>query len=114
MIYLKLEQRPAALAEFQKAVSLNDKFAPGHLNIGAMALSYRDYDAAEREFAKAVNLDPNSPEAHLDYAYALDGQRAFAGIEARPLGHRPALEDTVQFQSKVIVQLAGGVLLHDE
>ncbi len=43
MIYLKLNDRPRALAQFQKAVSLDEKFAPGHLNIGAMALAYRDY-----------------------------------------------------------------------
>ncbi|HET9451177.1 MAG TPA: tetratricopeptide repeat protein, partial [Aggregicoccus sp.] len=46
MIYLKMNERPRALAQFQKAVSLDQQFAPGHLNIGAMALAYRDYEGA--------------------------------------------------------------------
>jgi tetratricopeptide (TPR) repeat protein len=103
MIYLKLDQRPQALAQFQKAVSLNDKFAPGHVNIGAMALTFRDYDTAEKEFSKAVSLDPNSPDAHLYYAFALDGQRGkdpkkgpAAGAEfERVLSLRPDTADAV-------------------
>src|SRR5207253_1472593 len=75
MIYLKFDERRQALGQFQKAVSLNDKFAPGHLNIGAMALSYRDYDNAEKSFAKATALDPTSYEGFLAYAWALDGQK---------------------------------------
>ena len=75
MIYLKLNDRPRALAQFQKAVSLDAKFAPGHMNIGAMALTYRDYTGAERAFAQAMALDPLSYEGQLYYAYALDGQK---------------------------------------
>jgi tetratricopeptide (TPR) repeat protein len=56
-------------------VSLDERFAPGHLNIGAMALAWRDYTGAERSFAKAVELEPGSHEAWLYYAYALDGQK---------------------------------------
>jgi len=36
------------------------------------------------------------------------------GAEARPLGHGPAFENAVQFQTKIIVQATGSVLLHDE
>ncbi|MFP2912164.1 tetratricopeptide repeat protein, partial [Pyxidicoccus sp. 3LFB2] len=75
MVYLKLEDRPRALAQFQKAVSLDEKFAPGFLNLGAMALSYRDYTGAERSFTKATELEPDSPEARLYLAWALDGQK---------------------------------------
>ena len=35
-------------------------------------------------------------------------------IEARPLGHRPALQHAVELQPEVVVQMAGGVLLDDE
>ncbi|MCP3144465.1 tetratricopeptide repeat protein [Pyxidicoccus xibeiensis] len=75
MVYLKLEDRARALAQFQKAVSLDEKFAPGYLNLGAMALSYRDYLGAERSFTKVTELEPESPEARLYLAYALDGQK---------------------------------------
>ncbi len=75
MIYLKIDERRLALGQFQKSVQLNDKFAPGHVNIGAMALAYRDYENAERSFAKATSLDPTSYDGFLAYAWALDGQK---------------------------------------
>ncbi|MCY1014257.1 tetratricopeptide repeat protein [Pyxidicoccus sp. MSG2] len=75
MISLKLEDRARALAQFQKAVSLDEKFAPGYLNLGAMALSYRDYAGAERSFTKVTELEPDSAEARLYLAWALDGQK---------------------------------------
>jgi len=75
MVYLKLNQRPRALAQFQQAVSLDERFAPGYVNLGALALAWRDYAGAERAFAKAVELEPGSPSAWLSYAWALDGQK---------------------------------------
>ncbi|MFP2934460.1 tetratricopeptide repeat protein, partial [Pyxidicoccus sp. 3LG] len=75
MTYLKLDDRTRALAQFQKAVALDEKFAPGFLNLGAMALSYRDYAGAERSFSKVTELEPESPEARLYLAWALDGQK---------------------------------------
>jgi tetratricopeptide (TPR) repeat protein len=75
LIYLKLDDRRRALGQFQKAVSLKADFAPSLFNIGAMALSYRDYDGAEKVLSRATELDPNSYEAFLAYAWALDGQK---------------------------------------
>ncbi|MBN9686090.1 MULTISPECIES: tetratricopeptide repeat protein [unclassified Corallococcus] len=75
MIYLKMDDRPRALAQFQKAVSLDANFAPGHLNLGALALSYRDYAGAEKAFTKALSLEPDGLEGQLYLAYALDGQK---------------------------------------
>ncbi len=75
MVYLKLEDRARALVQFQKAVSLDATFTPGYLNMGALALSYRDYAGAERSFSKAMELEPGSPEATLYLAWALDGQK---------------------------------------
>jgi len=75
LIYLKLDDRRLALGQFQKAVSLNKDFAPSLFNIGAMALSYRDYEGAERVLSRATELDHNSYEGYLAYAFALDGQK---------------------------------------
>lgn len=75
LIYLKLDDRRLALGQFQKAVSLNQNFAPSLFNIGAMALQYRDYDGAEKVLSKATDLDQGSYEGFLAYAYALDGQK---------------------------------------
>ncbi|MCE9671443.1 tetratricopeptide repeat protein [Myxococcus stipitatus] len=75
MIYLKQDERGRALAQFQRAVQLDEKFVPGYLNLGALALRYRDYAGAERAFSRAIELEPGSPEARLYLAYALDGQK---------------------------------------
>ncbi|HSP81482.1 MAG TPA: tetratricopeptide repeat protein [Myxococcaceae bacterium] len=75
MIYLKLDDRPRALSQFQKAVSLDERFAPGYLNLGALALAWRDYAGAERAFSRVTELEPDSLEAWLYHAYALDGQK---------------------------------------
>lgn len=75
LIYLKLDDRRLALGQFQKAVTLNPNFAPSLFNIGAMALAYRDYDGAEKVLSKATELDQNSFEGYLAYAFALDGQK---------------------------------------
>ncbi|AGC45852.1 hypothetical protein MYSTI_04560 [Myxococcus stipitatus DSM 14675] len=75
MVYLKLDERSRALAQFQKAVSLDDKYSPGYLNLGALALRYRDYAGAERAFSRALELEPDSMEARLSLAWALDGQK---------------------------------------
>lgn len=85
MVYLKLNDRARALAQFQKAVALDGNFAPAQMNIGAMALAYRDYETAEKSFAKAIELDPTSYEAYLYHAYSLDGQKgrdSKKGLEA--------------------------------
>jgi tetratricopeptide (TPR) repeat protein len=75
LIYLKIDERRLALGQFQKSVELNKDFAPGLFNIGAMALSYRDYDGAEKVLQQATRLDPTSYEGFLAYAWSLDGQK---------------------------------------
>lgn len=75
MIYLKMNDRARALAQFQRAAEIDENFAPARMNLGAMALAYRDYAMAEKSFEHAVKLDPTSYEAYLYYGYALDGQK---------------------------------------
>ncbi len=103
MIYLKQEQKGLALVQFQKAVELNPNFAPGHLNIGALALSYRDYEAAEKALRTAMSLDGNNPETYLYLGHTLDGQRnrdSKKGVEAgqffeRYLAWRPESPEVI-------------------
>ena len=76
LIYLKLDERPRALAELQRALALDPSFAPAHLNLGALALSSRDYATAEKSFSRALALEPWSKDAALFRAWALDGLRA--------------------------------------
>jgi tetratricopeptide (TPR) repeat protein len=103
LIYLKLDDRRLALGQFQRAVSLNKDFAPSLFNIGAMALTYRDYDGAEKVLSRATELDPSSYEGFLAYAFALDGQKgrdARKGVKAgemfeRVLAIKPDQNDAI-------------------
>jgi tetratricopeptide (TPR) repeat protein len=76
LVYLALDQRPRALAELQRAVTLDPAFAPAHLNLAALALGSRDYATAEKSSARALSLQPWSKEGRLLRAWALDGLRA--------------------------------------
>ena len=85
LIYLQQQEKRLALAQFQKAVSLNKDFAPSLFNIGAMALSYRDYLTAEKNLGRTTELDPTRYENFLAYDWSLDGQKgkdAKKGIKA--------------------------------
>src|SRR6266404_2627679 len=44
----------------------------------------------------------------------VDGEPLVRRIEARSLRHRPAFERAVELETEVVMQAAGGVLLHDE
>ena len=63
---------PRALAAARKAVELDDSLAEAHGTLG-FDLFYGSLDLqnGEREFKRAVELNPNYPEAHHWYATAL-------------------------------------------
>jgi DNA-binding winged helix-turn-helix (wHTH) protein/TolB-like protein/tetratricopeptide (TPR) repeat protein len=69
-----------ARAAATKAVSLDPDLAEGH---AALAQVYADHDwdwqRAEREFRRALDLNPNSDVAHGQFAYLLMFRRDFAG-----------------------------------
>lgn len=49
----------------------NGDSAEAHLMLGTAKMNIQDFAGARDEFAKAVNLNPNLPEAHVLYAAAL-------------------------------------------
>jgi len=63
---------PRALAAARKAVELDDSLAEAHSTLG-FDLFYGEFDlkAGEREFQRAVELNPNYAEGHHWYATAL-------------------------------------------
>ena len=59
---------PKAKAAAQKAVALDDTLAEAHANLGA-SLAWNDWDwnAAEVQYKRALELNPNYADAHLFY-----------------------------------------------
>ncbi len=75
LIHFKMDGgKPArAMADFHQAATLNPNDEAAQMNIGAIAMRYRDYDTAQKSFAKATELKPNDPAAFEEYAFALSG-----------------------------------------
>jgi TolB-like protein/DNA-binding winged helix-turn-helix (wHTH) protein/Tfp pilus assembly protein PilF len=66
------EVYPLAKAAALKALQLDDGLAEAHASLGFLMLLY-DWNPAqaERQFQRAIELDPNYPTAHHWYAYDL-------------------------------------------
>ena len=63
---------PKALDAAAKAVELDDSSAEAHSSVAALAIFYKwNWQEADRESARAVELDPNRGECHHIRAYAL-------------------------------------------
>ncbi|MEO5588030.1 MAG: protein kinase [Gemmatimonadaceae bacterium] len=63
--------RPLAAAEAIKALQLDPYSAEGHAALGYVRHYDWEWDEAEREFRRAIALNPNYPSAHMWYANLL-------------------------------------------
>ena len=60
---------PKAAAAAEKALGLDPNLAEAHASLGLIKFYYdRDWNAAEAEFKKAMELNPSYPQAHQYYA----------------------------------------------
>jgi serine/threonine-protein kinase len=60
------------------ALALDENLAEAHCALCDYKMSYEwDFDGAERECKRAIELDPNSSLAHLNYSRYLNGQGRF-------------------------------------
>lgn len=64
---------PRATSYYEKALQLDETLAAAHANLALWVLFYYDWDwpGAEREFKRAIALDPNSAAAHTGYGWFL-------------------------------------------
>jgi len=72
---------PKAKAAANTAIGLDDMLAEGHAVLGHIIFLYDwDWNAAEKQYKRAIELDPNSPDALQFYAHLLSnlGQHAEA------------------------------------
>jgi serine/threonine-protein kinase len=74
---------PKARDAAQTAIELDDTLATAHIALGLVELYYDwDWAAAEREFQRAIELEPGSAEAHIWYGDYLSWMgRSEDGIE---------------------------------
>jgi tetratricopeptide (TPR) repeat protein len=67
--YSSKESRPEAKAAATKALALDPSLAEAHAALGMVKAHYEfDLVGAQREFLKAIELNPNSAYAHLFYS----------------------------------------------
>ncbi len=72
------EAMPRARAAAERAVQLDDSLAEGHAALALVKTWYDwDFQAGEREFRRAITLNPNDAEAHRRYADLLDALGQF-------------------------------------
>ncbi|MFH1131030.1 MAG: tetratricopeptide repeat protein [Pseudomonadota bacterium] len=87
LINLKMEKVTPALISFREAVSLDPTLIDSHMNIGAITLGFRDYDAAEEAFSKVLALGPKDEEtrfaATVGLGVAFRGQRKYEKAMAK-------------------------------
>jgi len=64
------EAKPKAKEAAEHALQLDPQLAEAHTALANVAFSYDwDFEKAEREFQRAVSLDPNDPTPHLWYGH---------------------------------------------
>ena len=63
---------PKAVAANARAMALDDTLSEVHVNSGGISMVYlRDYDAAEKDIKRAIELNPKFQEAHFIYSFFL-------------------------------------------
>lgn len=69
---------PKAKVAALKALAIDDRLPEGHAALALIETAYDyDYAAAEREFRRAIELNPNYPTAHHWYAHYLVVRQRF-------------------------------------
>ena len=83
------ESMPKAEAAARKALALDDTLAEAHASLAGVLYRYHwQWDAAEKEFEHALDLDPNYAEGHRAYAiYLLTMRRNAEALAEARLAH---------------------------
>jgi serine/threonine-protein kinase len=81
-----VEAYPKSKNAAETAVRLDDTLSEGHVALGGKSLFFeRDWPGARKEFERAIELNPNQPDAHelLGYYWEVVGQYDKAGAELK-------------------------------
>lgn len=72
------ETYPTAKAYAERALQIDDSLSEAHTSLGKVYESLWQWDAAEKEYRRAIELSPNYPTAHHWYSRFLRRMRRFA------------------------------------
>ena len=77
---------PQAKAAALRAIQIDDELAQAHSQLGFIVFYYdRDWKEAEKQYQRALELNPNDPDTHQFYAnlFSVTGRHAEALAEAK-------------------------------
>ena len=81
LIHLANDDVISAYQEFNMAAERQPDYLEALMNIGAMALSFRDYEMSVAAFEQAIALAPDNLDARLSYGVSLKGMDDGDGAE---------------------------------
>jgi tetratricopeptide (TPR) repeat protein len=93
LLYMRQNALGYALQEFQKAVALDPNFVEARLNVGLLALGFRKYDTAFREFRAVLELNSKNYDALVGRGIAERGLAASQVVDQQIDAMRKALSD---------------------
>ncbi|NJK88868.1 MAG: tetratricopeptide repeat protein [Myxococcales bacterium] len=114
MIYLGKNENGRAMAAFKRALELEPEHTEANYNIGALALSHRDYDLAAKSYEVVSKALPTSADVAASLGYAYQGQQkleqAIGALERawdlQKKAGKSSQDDQVLYQLTVIAQNA--------
>ena len=130
ILVIGLEQQPLLLLIARPAFGADQVPAPVELlaieverevalGVTLRRIAFRAPEAAVPDHDRAAAVlafgdDPLEISVIDGVVLDVDGEALFAGVETWPLGYRPALEHTPEFQPEIVMQPAGRMLLNHE
>jgi tetratricopeptide (TPR) repeat protein len=79
LLYFSIREFHKALADFKKAIELEEKLATAHNNIAGVLLQLGDYEEAIYAASTALFYDPNTDDTNLNVAKRLLRQAELEG-----------------------------------
>ena len=76
--YLQAGDTVNAKSSLQRAITINERYAPAHNALGLVFQAERDFEIAERYFKRAIELEPMSAIFHNNYGAFLYTRQRFA------------------------------------
>ncbi len=73
LAYVDLDRSSEAKSEFETAAQLDGKYSGSFLNLGRLALSQTDFEAAQSHLQRAASIRPTDPVILTALAYAQNG-----------------------------------------